>query len=108
MLKLLTIVLGLTALAAPALSADYHHTRCQLSYPDDASKSVVNACVMTYKDGSTYVRMGDLFLLIVRDPNERGAGRLYVKGGDKRPTFMGTALATGSCWVSTQLRFCAD
>jgi hypothetical protein len=109
MLKPTVIALGLTALATPALAADVHHGTCQITFPDNPGKAVTNTCMMSYKhgEGTTYVGMGNAFLLIVRSPHERGTAKLFAEGPDKRMEFMGTALADGSCWVSRRMKFCA-
>jgi hypothetical protein len=101
------IALGLTALATPALAADVHHGSCEITFPSQSP--VTNACIMSYKhgEGTTYVGMGNAFLLIVRNPHERGTAKLFAEGPDKRMEFMGTALADGSCWVSRRMKFCA-
>ncbi len=53
-------------------------------------------------------RVGDAWLKVVRNPNDKTEAMMYHRDGDGEWVRLGVAIAQGNCWTGSRVRFCAQ
>jgi hypothetical protein len=115
MTKLTLVALSLLSMATPAKAEvgnrSYHAANCTISLKmqDGGWRQVNNDCFMgrDFDTNETAVKMGEAYLLISRDDDERGVAKLYMISAQGKRSFAGTAIARGACWIGTTIKFCS-
>ena|SRR5215213_5535491 len=113
MRAILTTSAALMALAYPACASEgmYKTAACSAEFNGGTGGWLrgANVChvVIDPKTRNTFIKMGDLVVLIERDPGAEGAATLTTMFRDGSTGTPSTVRAKGACWIGTEVKLCA-